>query len=282
MPFSKSRIFLVSTISLLVLSACNADDSKQASKLEAAATVNGKPISKLSVDLIAKQSGGRADTPEARKAIVEQLAIQMLVADEAVKKGLDKTPEFKEQVEVIKQSALANAYVADYFKNNPVSDSTLKAEYDKLSAEAAGTEYKARHILVATEAEARDIIAQLKKDASAFEKLAREKSQDPGSRETGGDLGWFDLKSMVPEFSTAVSKLEKGKFTEQPVQTQFGYHVIVLEDSRAIKPPAFEDVKANLTKHIQQQNLQKQLDELKAKAKIEIVGATPAAKAPAK
>ncbi len=282
MPFSKSRIFLVSTISLLVLSACNADDSKQASKLEAAAAVNGKPISKLSVDLIAKQSGGRADTPEARKAIVEQLAIQMLVADEAVKKGLDKTPEFKEQVEVIKQSALANAYVADYFKNNPVSDSTLKAEYDKLSAEAAGTEYKARHILVATEAEARDIIAQLKKDASAFEKLAREKSQDPGSRETGGDLGWFDLKSMVPEFSTAVSKLEKGKFTEQPVQTQFGYHVIVLEDSRAIKPPAFEDVKTNLTKHIQQQNLQKQLDELKAKAKIEIVGATPAAKAPAK
>lgn len=280
MSFSKSRIFLVSTISLLVLSACNADDSKQ----EAAATINGKPISKLTVDLIAKQNAGagRADTPEARKAIIEQLAMQLLVADEAVKKGLDKTPEFKEQVEMIKQSTLANAYVADYFKNNPVSDSTLKAEYDKLSAEAAGTEYKARHILVASEAEARDIIAQLKKDPGAFEKLAKEKSQDTGSKETGGDLGWFDIKSMVPEFGTAVSKLEKGKFTEQPVQTQFGYHVIVLEDSRAIKPPAFEDVKANLTKHIQQQNLQKQLDELKAKAKIEIVGATPAAKAPAK
>lgn len=283
MSHAKAKLFLASTISLLVLSACNADD-KQTQKLEAAATVNGKTISKLSVDLIAKQSAaaGHADSPEARKAIIEQLAMQWLVAEEAVKKGLDKTPEFNEQVEVIKQSTLANAYVQDYFKNNPVSDSVAKAEYDKLAAESAGNEYKARHILVATEAEAKDVIAKLKKDPAAFEALAKEKSMDPGSKVNGGDLGWFDLKTMVPEFGNAVSKLQKGKFSEEPVKSQFGYHIIALDDSRAIQPPPFADVKANIAKQIQQQNLQKQLDELKAKAKIEIVGATPAAKAPAK
>jgi peptidyl-prolyl cis-trans isomerase C len=166
--------------------------------------------------------------------------------------------------------------VQDYVKNNPVSDEALKAEYERIKATVSGTEYKARHILVDKEADARDIIAKLKKDPALFEKLAKEKSKDTGSGARGGDLGWFDLNRMVPEFKAAVAALEKGKFTQEPVKTQFGYHVILLEDTKPIEAPPLEDVKPNLSQQLQQQNLKKQLDDLKAKAKIEVVGAAAA------
>jgi peptidyl-prolyl cis-trans isomerase C len=281
----KSLILLTSAAAVLALSACNSKDSAKsatADSKQAAATVNGTVISKSRVDLIARQgaSAGHADTPESRKAIIDQLAMQMLVSEEAIKKGLDKSPEVQEQIDVVKQSVLANTYIQDYIKNNPVSDDELKAEYEKVKAQATGTEYKARHILVATEAEAKDIIAKLKKDPSAFEALAKEKSLDPGSKANGGDLGWFDARSMVPEFSNAVVGLDKGKVADAPVKTQFGYHVIQLEDSRPVQAPPLDQVKAELTKHLQQQKLKKLVDDLKAKAKIEIVEA-PAAPAPA-
>jgi peptidyl-prolyl cis-trans isomerase C len=282
----KSLILLTSAASVLALSACNSKDSAKSATTDskqAAATVNGTVISKSRVDLIARQgaSAGHADTPESRKAIIDQLAMQMLVSEEAIKKGLDKSPEVQEQIDVVKQSVLANAYIQDYIKNNPVSDDELKAEYEKVKAQATGTEYKARHILVATEAEAKDIIAKLKKDPNAFEALAKEKSLDPGSKANGGDLGWFDARSMVPEFSNAVVGLDKGKVADAPVKTQFGYHVIQLEDSRPVQAPPLDQVKAELAKHVQQQKLKKLVDDLKAKAKIEIVEA-PAAPAPAK
>lgn len=280
MKLIQTKTLFACTTALLILSACNSNKEAPVVKQEAEVTVNGKTISKLSVDLLMKKSGGSANNPEARKAIIDQLVLQMLVADEAVKKGLEKTPEVTEQVEVLKQSVLANAYVQDYIKSHPVGDDALKAEYEKIKAATAGSEYKARHILVATEGEARDIIAKLKKDATAFEKLAKEKSMDPGSKETGGDLGWFDLSKMVPEFSAAISAMEKGKITETPVKTQFGYHIIALDDSRPIQPPAFDDVKKNLAQQIQQQNLKKLLDDLKAKAKIEIAKAPAATPAP--
>jgi peptidyl-prolyl cis-trans isomerase C len=285
----KSGIIWASAASLLALGACSADkDAKsgtQAPKEPAAATVNGMPISQRTVDMVAKQgaASGRPDSPESRKAIIDQLALQMAVAQEAVKKGLDKTPEVADQIEAIKQSVLANAYVQDFVKNNPVTDDMLKAEYERIKATVTGTEYKARHILVAKEAEARDIIAKLKKNPGAFEKLAMERSMDTGSKARGGDLGWFDLRRMVPEFGAAVSKLEKGKFTLEPVKTQFGYHVIQLEGSRPIEAPPLEEVKPQLSQQLQQQNMMKQLDALKAQAKIEVVGATasaPAAPAP--
>jgi peptidyl-prolyl cis-trans isomerase C len=246
----------------------------------AVATVNGKPITATRVDAIVRQgaSSGRPDTPEARMSIVDGLATQMVVAEEAVRKGLDKTPEVVEQIEGIRQSVLANAYVQDFIKNNPVGDDALKAEYERIKATVTGTEYKARHILVQKEADARDIIGRLRKDPGSFGKLAMDKSIDPGSKARGGDLGWFDTSLMVPEFGAAVSKLEKGKFTQEPVKTQFGYHVIVLDDSRPIEAPPFEEVKPNLAQQVQQQNLKKQVDDLKAKAKIEIVGAPGAAK----
>ena len=149
--------------------------------------MNGTAISQRTVDMIAKQAAasGRPDTPETRKAIIDQLALQMVVADEAVKKGLDKTPEVAEQLDTVKQSVLANAYVRDFVKNNPVSDDTVKAEYERIKATVTGTEYKARHILVEKESEAKDIIARLKKDPGAFAKLATERSKDPGSKAAG-------------------------------------------------------------------------------------------------
>ena len=283
MNLNRTSFLLGLAAPLLVLCACNptkdATPAGQASTSPAAATVNGKPISQRTVDMIARQgaSAGRPDSPEARKAIIDELALQMLVAEEAVKKGLDKTPEVAEQVDAMKQSVLANAYVQDFIKNNPVTDDMLKAEYERIKATITGTEYKAHHILVDKESEAKDIIARLRKDPGAFAKLAMEKSKDPGSKARGGDLGWFDLQRMVPEFGAAVSKLEKGKFTEEPVKTQFGYHVILLDDSKPIEAPPMDEVKAPLTQQVQQQNLMKQLDALKAKARIEVAGASDSA-----
>ncbi len=279
----KPLALLLSASFLLVLSACNSEqNTKSAAKSPTEATVNGVAISKNRIDVIAKQGGGPAgaDSPEARKNIIDQLAMQMVVAEEAVKKGLDKSPEVMEQIEVIRQSILANAYVQDFIKTNTVSDEMLKAEYERIKATITGSEYKARHILVATEAEANEIIAKLKSDPGAFAKLAKEKSKDTGSGKSGGELGWFNISLMVPEFGEAVSKLEKGKITQTPVKTQFGYHVIQLEDSKPIEAPPFEEVKPELAQQLQQQNLKKQIDEMKAKAKIEIVTA-PAPEKPA-
>ena len=283
---SNSRILLASAISLLVLSACNPDDKAKSAaapavKEPAAATVNGIAIAKSRVDMIVQQglAAGQPDSPEARKGIIEKLAMQTLAADEAIKKGLDKSPEIMAQIDLIRQSVLANAYVQDLIKNSTASDDMLKAEYEKIKAPITGTEYKARHILVEKEADAKDIIAKLKKDPGLFEKLAMEKSKDAGSKVRGGELGWFDLSRMVPEFGSAVSKLEKGAITQKPIKTQFGYHVIQLEDTRPIEAPPFEEVKPQLAQHLQQQNVQKQMEDLKAKAKIEIVDAPATAPA---
>lgn len=281
----KSRVVLTSAVALLALSACNSKDadktaaaSPSASPAAVAATVNGTAISQKQVEMILKQqaSQGMPDNAESRKMIIDNLAMQLIVAQEAAKKGLDKTPEVADQLEMIKQSVMADAYVQDYMKSNTVTDAMLTAEYDKIKAQAAGNQYKARHILVEKEADAKDIIAKLKKDPKAFEALAKAKSKDPGSKDKGGDLGWFDPRGMVPEFGAAVAKLEKDKFTEEPVKSQFGYHVIMLEDTRANPIPTLEQVKPRLTQQVQQQNMKKMLDEMKAKAKIEITAA-PAA-----
>jgi len=278
----KTRILLAATFSLLSLSACNSKTGNTPAAGDIAATVNGTPISKESVDKIVGQRSamGQPDSPETRKAIINQLAMQLLVSQEAIKKDLDKTPEVIDQINMTRQSILANAFVQDYIKNNPVSDDMLKAEYDKVKAQMSGTEYKARHILVDKEAQAKAIIAKLKKNPKLFDSLAREYSKDPGSKANGGELGWFDPRGMVPEFGDAVAKLKKGKFTLEPVKTQFGYHVILLEDTRTKQIPTFEQVKPQLVKRVQDQNIKKLIDDMMAKAKIEIT-AEPAA-APAK
>jgi peptidyl-prolyl cis-trans isomerase C len=275
----KSKALLLAAASALVLTACGQKDAAKPAAADAAkdsvvATVNGVAINASRVDLMVKQRTmqGQPDSPELRKAIIENLAMQMLVADEAVKKGLDKVPETQNQMELVKQSILANAFVQDYLTTNPVTDEVLKAEYEKVKAERSGNEYKARHILVATEAEAKDIIGKLKKDAKQFEALAKAKSMDPGSKGNGGDLGWFDARAMVPEFGAALAAMTKGKFSEEPVKTQFGFHVIMLEDTRPVTPPPLDQIKDQLKQKVQQENLKKFLDDAKAKAKIDIVG----------
>ena len=288
MQFLKSPLVLAVATSMLILTGCNADkDAKSAAAVtqaESVATVNGTPISKGSVDLIVKQgqSQQQQDTPEARDAITNQLIMQTLIADEAVKKGLDKSQTVTDQMNVIRISVLSNAYIEDYLNNNKPTDEQLKAEYDRIKAGIVGTEYKARHILVESDAEAKAIIAQLKIDPAAFAKLAQEKSIDTGSKATGGDLGWFDLSSMVPEFGSAAAKLQKGQLSPEPVKTQYGYHVIMLDDSRPIEPPPFEEVKDDLVESVQQLNLKKVVEDLKAKAKIEMTAtAAPAPAGPA-
>ena len=173
-------------------------------------------------------------------------------------------------------SVLANAYVQDFVKTNQITDEAVQAEYDRLKATVTGSEYKARHILVEKEADAKALIAKLKKKPDQFAKLAKEKSKDTNSGANGGDLGWFDLSRMVPEFGAAVSKLEKGKMTEEPVKTQYGYHIIIVDDVRPIEPPPLDQVKQGLTQQLQQQALKKNLDDIKAKAKISIVAAPEA------
>jgi len=218
---------------------------------------------------------GRPADAESRKAFIDRLAMQVVIAQEAVKKGLDKSPEISAQIELSQHSILANAFIQDYLKNNPVTDDAVKAEYDRMTAEGSGREYRARHILVEQEAEAQEVIAKLKKNPKEFEALAREKSKDPGSKDRGGDLGWFDQRRMVPEFSAALTRLSKGRFTEEPVRSKFGYHVILLQDSRPIVVRPLEQIKPELTQQLQQRNLTKLLDDVKAKAKIEIVQAPP-------
>ncbi|NHZ33757.1 peptidylprolyl isomerase [Massilia rubra] len=282
----KSRVLLIGAASALALAACGPKDASKAAPAPAAntpaasaaapagvaATVNGTVISTATVDMMVKErtAQGQPDTPELRKAIIDNLTMQTLVANEGIKKGLDKSEDVTRQLELIKQSMTANAFIQDWMKANPVTDAMVKAEYDKMVTSAGGTEYKARHILVKEEADAKSIIAKLKKDAKAFAGLAKDKSMDPGSKVNGGDLGWFNPASMVPEFGAAVAKLEKGKFTEEPVKSQFGYHVIMLEDSRPIAPPPLEQVKEQIKQQQQRTNMKTYLDKLKADAKIDI------------
>jgi len=283
--FIKLRILLAAAASVLTLIACSSSDAPPVAgsgKDAVAATVNGTPISERLVNLMLKQRTdlGRPASAESRASFIDGLAMQVIITQEAVKKGLDKAPEVSDRIELSRQSILIDAFIQDYLKNNPVSDAALQAEYDKLKAQATGNEYKARHILVENEAEAKDIIAKLNKNPKAFAALANAKSKDRGSKANGGDLGWFDASAMVPEFGAAVAKLEKGKFTEEPVKSQFGYHVILLEDTRPKQFQPLEQIKPALTQQVQQQNLRRNFDEMKAKAKIEIMPAPAAAPAP--
>jgi peptidyl-prolyl cis-trans isomerase C len=297
MMSTKSRVLLLSAASILFLSACQPEkdkkstviqmDNVQASKSETitnvAATVNGTPISMERVDMLLKQrtAMGQPENPEMRKSIIDQLSIQLLASQEAVKKGLDKTAEVKDQIDLTRESILAKAFVQDFIKTHPLTDDKLKAEYDKIKTQMTGSEYKARHILVKSEDEARSIIAKLKKNPASFEALAKAESNDPGSKNKGGDLGWFSTNGMVPEFSNAVTKLSKGKFTEEPVKSQFGYHIIMLDDIRPMQVPTFDQIKPQIAQKMQQDQLKGLIDEMKAKAKIEIKAVAPAAPAAA-
>lgn len=233
------------------------------------ATVNGVVISQKTAEtfLAEQKTQGAADSPELRNAVREELIRRELLAQEAKKLGLDKKPDIAAQAELSRQAVYIRAYIQEFVKTHPIGDEQLKADYEKIKVQLGGSEYKSRHILVDKEDDAKTIIANLKKGAK-FEELAKQ-SKDPGSKENGGDLGWSSGGSYVKPFSEALAKLEKGKYTETPVKTEFGYHVILLEDSRPLTPPAFDQIKPQLAQRAQQAQIEKMVTDLRAKAKVD-------------
>jgi len=207
-------------------------------------------------------------TPEVEGQIKEEVIAREIFMQEAQKRGLEGSADYKAQMELARQTILIRELFMDYQKNNPVTDAEIQAEYDKFAAANAGKEYKASHILVEKEDEAKAIIASLKKGAK-FADIAKKQSKDPGSGARGGDLDWASPNSYVPEFTEALVKLEKGKTTQTPVKSQFGWHIIRLDDVREAQLPKLEEVKPQIAQQLQQQKLAKFQEDLRAKAKVE-------------
>ncbi len=258
-----------SLIAALITAACTtlAPMSVSAQNI---AIVNGKAVPSARVDALAQQlaKAGRPVTPEMQGQLREEIITREVFLQEARKRGLDVTNDFKIQMELARQSLLIRELFNDYQQKNPVTEADAKAEYDKFVAANGGKEYKARHILVESEDEAKAIIASLKKGGK-FEEIAKKSSKDPGSGANGGDLDWAAANSYVKEFSDAMVALEKGKTTETPVKSQFGYHIIRLDDVREAQLPKFDEVKPQITQQLTQQKLAKFQQDLRAKAKIE-------------
>jgi peptidyl-prolyl cis-trans isomerase C len=207
---------------------------------------------------------GGQDTPEIRNAVKEELNTRELLAREAKKQGVDKNADVKTQMDLASQTVLVRAYVTDWVKKNPVPESDLKKEYEAIKGQIGDKEYKVRHILVEKEDEAKEIVTELQKGAK-FDELAKARSKDPGSKEKGGDLDWNAPANFVKPFGDAMKATPKGKFTAQPVQTQFGWHVIEVDDVRDAKVPGFEEVKPQLQQRLQAQWLDRYFKDLRAK-----------------
>ncbi|MEE9331021.1 MAG: peptidylprolyl isomerase [Methylophilaceae bacterium] len=239
-----------------------------------AATVNGKPIKQSWVNFIMKDAQARGQKGKGLKnAVINELIGSELAYQEATKKGFNKKADIITAAEIGRRKLVVNAFLADFMKKNPVSDADTKAAYAQYKKELGDKEYKAQHILVKTEAEAKDILSQVNKGGD-FKKLAKEKSLDPGSKAKGGDLGWFPPAGMVKPFSKAVTSLKKGEVVAAPVQTQFGWHVIKLNDTRATKVPTYAKAKEGMKRTLQQRKLEKMMLGLKEKAKIVVPGVT--------
>ena len=242
----------------------------QAAFAQNIAVVNGKPVPKARLDALTQQlaKAGRPVTAEMQGQIKEEVIAREVFLQEAEKRGLSSSDDFKAQLELARQTLLIRELFADYQAKNPVTEADMKAEYDKFAAASGGKEYNARHILVEKEEEAKAIIVSLKKGAK-FEDIAKKQSKDPGSGAKGGELGWSNAGSYVKEFSDAMVKLGKGKITETPVKSQFGYHIIRVDDVRDAKLPSFDEVKGQVAQQLQQQKLANFQQELRAKAKVE-------------
>ncbi len=247
----------------------NAKAPAAAQSADKPVSVNGKVIPKARIDFVAKErvAQGQADNEQLRGAITDTLINQEVLAQEAEKKGLSKSGNVQMQVDLARQEILARAIVSDYLKTHAVKDDAVRAEYEKIKSQRSSQEYRARHILVDKEDEAKAIIERLKK-GEKFEELAK-LSKDPGSKDRGGDLDWASTTNYVKPFGDALAKLEKGKITDAPVQTQFGWHIIQLEDVRTTQFPPFDQVKQQIVNFLQNQEIQKLVSDLRSKAKIE-------------
>ncbi len=234
------------------------------------AMVNGISIPQSRVDMRVKAAvaQGQEDSPELRKALREDMINIEVMAQAAKKMGLEKNSEVIQQMELARQSILVNAFVQEYLKKHPISDEQFKLEYETLKTNLGNEEYNVRHILVPTEAEAKDIIAQLDKNGS-FDKLSADKSKDAGSAANGGQLDWQVPSNFAQPFATAMLKLKKGEYTKEAVETQFGWHVIKLDDIRTLNLPSLEELKPQMQQRLQQQAVISEIASLRAKAKIE-------------
>lgn len=238
------------------------------------AKVNGVGIPQSRMDMFVRDltAQGRPDSPELRASIKQELINRELLAQEAARRGLEKNPEIAAQIDIARQSVLARAIMQEAMRTAPVTEEVMKKEFERIKSQLGTREYKARHILVDKEDEAKDITAQIRKGAS-FEKLAGEKSKDQGTKVRGGELDWSPAGNYVKPFGDALAKLKKGQMTDAPVQTTFGWHVIRLDEERALKVPGYDEVKGNIQAQLLQQQQQqaqaKIISDLRAKAKIE-------------
>jgi len=234
------------------------------------AIVNGKPVQKSRVDVLVNQAvkQGQAKTPELEKQARDEVVMREMFMQEAERRGLVNSAEVKTQLELAKQTILIRALFDNEREKNKVSDGEIQAEYDKLKGQATGTEFRASHILVEKEDEAIALIKQINGGAK-FEDVAKKNSKDPGSAEKGGDLDFAKPDAYVPEFSGALAKLKKGEMTQSPVKSQFGYHIIRLEDTREAQFPPLAEIKPQLEQRIAQVKLTKFRDDVRAKAKTD-------------
>lgn len=268
MTYSKIAVALLAAAAMAT---ANAQTAAPKAPAKAAAPAPTAPAGKAlypqsQYDLLLKEriAGGAQDTQELRNAVREELNTRELLVREAKKAGLDKQPDVKTQMDLASQTVLVRAFVTDYVKSHPISDADMHAEYDKIKAQIGTKEYKISHILVKTEDEAKAVIADLQKGGK-FADLAKARSQDPGSKDKGGDLDWNAPANFVKPFGDAVIATPKGKFTATPVQTQFGWHVIEVEDVREAKVPTFDEVKPQLTQRLQPQALDVYFKQLRTK-----------------
>jgi peptidyl-prolyl cis-trans isomerase C len=236
---------------------------------DSVAKVNGKaiPANRAEVLMANQLAQGQAKTPELEKAVKEELVRREVLAQAAAAKGMDKKSDVQAQIDLARQGVLIGAYLNEFARGVKITDDDVKKEYDTLKGALGDKEYKARHVLVEKEDEAKDIIARLKK-GEKFEELAKV-SKDPGSKDKGGELGWANKASYVPPFAEAMTKLAKGKYTEAPVQSNFGWHVIQLDDVRELKAPNFDDVKPQIVQRMRQMAVEKHILDLRGKAKVE-------------
>jgi peptidyl-prolyl cis-trans isomerase C len=232
--------------------------------------VNGVAIPQSRIDAMNKEltAQGQPDTPERHNAVKEELVNREVLAQAAVRRGLDKNPDIQAQMEMARQAVLVRALFESEVKANPITDADLQKQYEGFKGSMGSNEYKVSHILVDKEDEAKQIIADLNKGGD-FAKIAKDKSKDPGSKDNGGDLDWGPSARYVKPFADAVTSQQKGRISAAPVKTDFGYHVIRVDDVRPLKVPEFTELKEQFRQRAQQQQIQKLVMDLRQKAKIE-------------
>jgi peptidyl-prolyl cis-trans isomerase C len=257
-----------STLSATALAACLA--LALPAQAQNIAIVNGKAVPKSRVDTLLQQAArsGQQLPPGAETQARDQVVLREIFAQEALKRGLAAKAEYKAQMELARQSILIRELFEDYRRRNPVTDAEAQAEYDKFKSQASGTEYRARHILVEKEDEAKALIAQIKGGAK-FEDLAKKNSKDPGSGERGGDLDFAKPDAYVPEFGKAMAALKKGEMTSAPVQSQFGWHIIRVDDTREAQFPPLTEVKGQIVERLEQTKMQQFQEKLRTSAKTD-------------